>query len=243
MIEGTYFERKITCYSIITSTFAAAAFILCLAATFSCEFISFSSSSGFETPVTVNFGIWSYQFWNVAIPTSEGTTGRSVIFETCHRYGSEDADVDGYWKAARAFSVLTLIFGGISLFANLISSCILSPSLRNTSGLEGPAFLLACIFSGLTFLLLHSDLCQNQTNALLQQTHDEMSNLGNDEMAFEDTCVLASGGKCAIAATVCWFMASLTSCLADVAERKEDERVDDDDDDARRAPLMAGENL
>ena len=95
--------HRSVCYSILTSILAATAFLLCWASEFGCNFISFTSTSGnFTEPVKVSFGIWSYQFWTIAT-----SVGGSVIFETCHRYPSS-VDIDGAWKAARAFSTCEL---------------------------------------------------------------------------------------------------------------------------------------
>ena len=94
---SSHIHRSI-CYSVFTSVFAATAFLLSWAAAFGCSFLSFTSTSGFTRPVTVQFGIWSYQFWTVAT-----SVGGSVLFETCHRYPS-DMEVDSYVKSARAFS-------------------------------------------------------------------------------------------------------------------------------------------
>mmetsp|Transcript_15814 Transcript_15814/g.26989 ORF Transcript_15814/g.26989 Transcript_15814/m.26989 type:complete len:224 (+) Transcript_15814:39-710(+) len=216
------------CYSIITSIFAATAFLLAWAAEFNCAFLSFTSdTSTFSQPITVHFGIWSYQFWTVAT-----STGGSVIFETCHRYPG-DVEVDGSWKAARAFSTLTLIFGGVFLLINLIASCI-HPT-RNTSPLESTAFLLASIFQGLSLLLLNSSLCKN--NAILYTLQSDMSKLGNPAIEFPETCSLSMGANCAIAAIVFWALAACMSGMSRVAERREKEESEITE------PFIPGENL
>lgn len=218
------------CYSIITSVFAATAFLLSWAAGLECKFVSFATTSGFVEPVKVQFGIWSYQFWTVAT-----STGGSVIFETCHRY-PPDFVVDGNLKAARAFSTLAFIFGGVFLFSNLLSSCV-SP-LRNTPKLEAPAFLVACIFQGLTFLLLHSSLCTD--NALIAKLEGDVASLGNSGVEFPETCSVSTGARCTIAAIVFWFMAALTSSMGVVAERKGEKGVGGiDEPTAATDPLLA----
>mmetsp|Transcript_9315 Transcript_9315/g.16536 ORF Transcript_9315/g.16536 Transcript_9315/m.16536 type:complete len:223 (+) Transcript_9315:55-723(+) len=215
------------CYSIITSVFAATAFLLSWAAAFGCSFLSFTSTSGFTRPVTIQFGIWSYQFWTVAT-----SVGGSIIFETCHRYPS-DMEVDSYLRSARAFSTLALLFGGVFLFSNLIASCI-SP-LRKTSHLEGSAFLLACLFQGLSLLLLNSVICKD--NTLVEQLLNDVVGLGNQGMDFSDTCSVSTGANCTIAAIVFWFLAALTSHMATVAEKR------DEESNAATEPLLPGENL
>lgn len=216
------------CYSILTSVLAATAFLLCWASSFGCNFLSFTSTTGFTQPLTVTFGIWSYQFWTIAT-----SVGGSVIFESCHKYPS-DVHVDPAWKAARAFSTLALIFGGMYLFKNLISGCV--APLRQASRSESSAFLLACIFQGLSLLLLNSSLCND--NVLLGELQSDAYGLGNVEMVFPDTCSMSKGAKCAISAIVFWALAACTSSMAQVAERKEA-----DNNNAAMEPLIPGENL
>lgn len=215
------------CYSILTSILAATAFLLCWSAEFGCSFISFTSKTGFANPVTVQFGIWSYQFWTIAT-----SVGGSVIFETCHRYPSS-VNVDGNWKAARAFSTMALLVGGIFLFANLISAC-LSPS-RKTSRAEAPAFLVAFFFQGMSLLLLKSALCQD--NSLIRQLQKDAGILGNNGVEFQDTCSLSTGANCTIAAIVFWFLAAIASSIGVKTEKKEEA------DSAMTEPLIPGENL
>ncbi|KAL7542090.1 hypothetical protein ACHAXR_011510, partial [Thalassiosira sp. AJA248-18] len=216
------------CYSIITSILAATAFLLCWAANFGCNFIGFTSTSGFVEPVTVRFGIWSYQFWTIAT-----SVGGSVIFETCHRYPA-DVTVDSNWKAARAFSTLALLFGGVYLFANLIAGC-LAP-VRRVSRLEAPAFLCASLCQGLSLLLLNSAICND--NSLIKKLQSDAASLGNMGMDFQDTCSIATGANCAIAAAVFWFLAGLMSHMGVVAEKKAER-----EDNISTEPLIPGENL
>jgi len=192
-------------------------------------FISFTAAGQIaKAPVTIHFGVWSYQFWTFATSV-EG----SAIFQTCHRYPSS-ISIDSYGKAARAFGTLALIVGGIFLFANLISACI-SPS-RKTSRLEAPAFLLACFFQGMAFLVLRSSLCND--NALVAQFEQDVSILGK-HIEFPDTCSLSVGGKCTIAAVVFWFVAALTSGMSVRSEKLEEEN----NAAAITEPLIPGENL
>lgn len=158
--------------------------------------------------------------------------GGSVIFETCERYPA-DVAIDGSWKAARAFSTLTLLIGGVFLFRNLITGCV--EPLRRASKSEPSAFLLACIFQGLSLLLLNSALCKD--NTLITRLQSDAESIGNTNMAFPDTCTISTGANCTIAAVVFWFLAALTSSLATVAERREEQ------DMPAVEPLLPGENL
>lgn len=215
------------CCSILTSILAATAFLLCWSAEFGCAFISFTSTSGFTEPVTVKFGIWSYQFWTVAT-----SVGGSVVFETCHRYPS-NVDIDSTWRASRAFTTLALIVGGVFLFYNLISACV-SP-LRKTSPVEAPAYLLACFFQGMSLLLLNSSICTD--NSLIKTLQLQVAQLGTTGLEFPETCSMSTGANCTIAAIIFWALSALTSTMTVRFEKKEGGSSD------AIEPLIPGENL
>mmetsp|Transcript_31269 Transcript_31269/g.75599 ORF Transcript_31269/g.75599 Transcript_31269/m.75599 type:complete len:231 (+) Transcript_31269:140-832(+) len=215
------------CYSILTSILAATAFLLCWSSEFGCAFISFTSNSGFTQPVTVKFGIWSYQFWTVAT-----SVGGSVVFETCQRYPSS-VDIDSTWRASRAFSTLALILGGIFLFYNLISACV-SP-LRKTPPVEALAYLLACFFQAMSLLILSSSICTD--NSLLEKLELQAAQLGITGLDFPETCSMSTGANCTIAAIIFWALSAWTSTMTVRFEKKEAESNDVIE------PLIPGENL
>lgn len=212
-------------YSIVTSIFAAVAFLLGLEAAISCTFISFHSNSGFSEPVTMRFGIWTWESWTFV--TSTG--GSTVVYETCSHYPS-DEKIDSNWKAARAFSTVALVVGGVFLFSNLILSCI--SSSQNKLRFEGLCFMLTSIFQGLSLLLLGSVLCND--NDLVIKLSEEI-NLR--DFGMETTCSMHSGANCAITAVVFWFLAGLTSRMASLSEKSEVEK------DTTKEPLISEENL
>jgi hypothetical protein len=195
--------------SITATLFSAVAFLLSWSAEFGCKFISFVSTSGFKDPVRINFGIWYYQAWTIAT-----SVNGSVIFETCHRYPST-VEIDSAWKAARAFSTLTVIIGGVLLFSTLISACV-SPEKRNLTKSEGVGYILCCLFQGLSLLLLNSGVCKD--NGLVETLKASMPLIDLD---FDDTCSISTGARCAIAATVFYFLAGVASIQADKAEKQE----------------------
>merc|ERR1719343_1755206 len=110
-------------------------------------------------------------------------------------------------KAARAFSALALIVGGVLLVANLVSSC-LSP-LRDVPRIEAPAFLLSGAFQGLSLLLLRSSLCTD--NALVRRLQSDAADLGNAGIDFPETCAPSAAARCAVAATAFWALAAFAS--------------------------------
>jgi len=212
-----------TRYSIVTSIFAASAFLLSWEAAVSCRFISFSSTLGFSQPVTMRFGIWTWEDWTF-ITSTGGTT---VVYETCNHYPS-DVKMDSKWKECRAFSTIGLIIGVVFLFSNLFSSCLSRPR----QGYEAFAFLAIAIFQGLSLLLLKSALCKD--NGLVLKLREEVQ---LEDFEMDGTCSMHTGANCTIAAVVLWFLAGLTSRMASLVEKSEVESNSTTD------PLISAENL
>jgi len=146
---------------------------------------------------------------------------------TCHAYhhpaGAEEEEfvVDGMWKAARGFSSLTLIFGGLALMNVLMNMmvttttcklcCCKSSSSSTTSSRlkhlqyytstinksiyrnEGNFYLVASLCSSLSLLFVRSNACQ----------HNTIFDLYRDNV-----CRLSTGAKCTYAAMMFWFGAA-----------------------------------
>mmetsp|Transcript_4187 Transcript_4187/g.8698 ORF Transcript_4187/g.8698 Transcript_4187/m.8698 type:complete len:226 (-) Transcript_4187:40-717(-) len=200
--------------ALLSSVFAASAFILSWVAEFNCHFLKFTNAKP-TIPPNVHFGIWAYQFWTTATNV-DGT----YIFETCHTYPDQTGSgailhVDSKWKAAKAFSVLTLIIGGVVFFSNMIRGC--RPKYAEmlfVSRGEAVLYVLTSFFSGMTLIVLDSDLCKH--NILMEEVDAASPNT-----EFGDTCEMSRGAKCVIAATVFWFCAGLTSYQGWKAEKEE----------------------
>lgn len=105
-----------------------------------CKFISHTSTSGPEQPITVNSGIWYYQGYAFVNSTVQGT----IVLETCNNY-SDDVYLDPKWKSARAFATMTLIIGGCVTFWGLLAGC-LYPN-KATYQLGGMLMMLCCLVS------------------------------------------------------------------------------------------------
>jgi hypothetical protein len=129
-------------------------------------------------------------------------------FETSNGnlYDARDISFDDKFDAARALGVTTLCLGWIIVIFYLIAGCKrFPPNAFRFIGLLG---ICACIFQGLVFLVYKSYVCYGG-------------------------CTLDTGGKCAISATVMWFLTGVTSFGAGEAD-------DDDTNDNNRA--TSGDN-
>lgn len=102
-------------------------------------------------------------------------------------YDIRDISVGDLYQAARALGIVSIITGMIVVVLYAVAGCIRVPSML-FAGL-GVISILTCLFQGLVFLIFKSDLC-------------------------EFGCSLDTGGKCAVAATVFWFLTGVSSCAA-----------------------------
>lgn len=165
--------------------------------------------------VSLNFGIWSYMSWTVV-----SSIGGSVVFQGCWSYPDHVA-IDSDWKAARAFSVMACIFGFAFLFSELFSACSYRGG-RRVAPASGVGYLFCSLCTGLTLLLLGSDLCNE--NELTRELESVFPNI---EMSVA-SCGISTGAKCAISAAVLWFVAGAASIQAlrvESADLKEEERA------------------
>lgn len=187
--------------SLLPGLCAAVAFILSIFGGVYCKFLSFASSGG--TPITLYFGIWYYQGWSVVDNNVQGT----VILETCNNY-PDGTSIDSKWKSARAFSMMALIIGGVVTFWALLAGCLYPSRGHYRTG--GILYMLCCLFMGLSLLLLDSNACHN---------NPFLADLQAESITFPSSCAMAAGAKCAIAATVMWFVAGVAALKAEPPQR------------------------
>jgi len=194
-------------WSLITFIFAITAFTLMLVAESQCNFIKYVSTGGTSKPIVREFGIWHYRSVN-DIVSSDG----NFVVESCHRY-PDSTEFDVAWNAARAFSIIVFIFAIIAIIVKCTSACLFTPDDRYRSGSSGivtPLYLLLGILQGgLTFLLLDSNACNDNTMAQVEG------------VTFEDQCSLSAGAKLSISAMVFWLAAGVTSFLEGKAWQSE----------------------
>mmetsp|Transcript_13476 Transcript_13476/g.20344 ORF Transcript_13476/g.20344 Transcript_13476/m.20344 type:complete len:288 (-) Transcript_13476:504-1367(-) len=215
------------CSIILPTLLASIALSLSTYAAFHCTFVQFVIP-----PATYSHeqaGLWGYLWWD-----------RSVHKYTCHAYpsGAEEKEeflVDGMWKAARLFSSLTLMFGGVALMHVLVTTtcircccccfccCKSSSSFsanNNSSRLKQLQHYISKITKSIhknegNFYLLAS-LSSSLSLLFLQSNacqHNTIFNLYGDTV-----CRLSTGAKCTYAAMVFWFGAASLVWFRDEGE-------------------------
>lgn len=199
--------------SLLSSVFALVAFVLNWIALAGCNFVNLAvtfGNSSDPSSFSLHFGIWFYQTWTLV-----ASLGGSVVFEGCWRY-PEYVDFDSYMKSARAFSSMALIVGAGFMLADFISVCTSSQTGNRrvvSPSIQGVGYVLASIFCGLSLLMLDSDICHD--NNLVGQFTSLFPNI--DMIA--SNCGISTGAKCAISATVFYFLAGASSCYTAKVEK------------------------
>lgn len=122
-------------------------------------------------------------------------------------YSSQYVELDSKFEAARALGTTTICLGFcVWLFYLLAGCCRFGPMTFRIVGF----FCFCCsVFQGLVFLVKKSAVCS-------------------------DWCGLDTGGNCAIAAIVLWFIASNMSCAAGKLPEEEEEVAEEVEEDAEK---------
>lgn len=117
------------------------------------------------------------------------TQGPSFADTTCRNVSSSYKD--SKWKAAEAMSVIGCIIGGLAILP-LVCACGKQLRMSQTLSMSGGC-MKACLFGGLTLLMKKSnEVCKG------------VEGLSNPK------CELGDGARFAIAATVLFFVASIS---------------------------------
>lgn len=196
------------CLSFVPGILAAASFLTTLFGGIYCRFLSFTSLDDVNgEPLTLYFGIWYYQGWLFGTD-SEGNT---VAMQTCYRY-PDFMVFDAKWKSAKAFSTMAIIVGGLVTCWTLCAGCLYPTKKMYVAA--SMLYMMCCLFTGLSLLMLDSDACNN--NMLVDLFQDDSGLVG---LSFPDSCASAYGAKCIFSATVMWFAAAVGLLLVAPPER------------------------
>ena len=201
--------------SLFSSLCLVAAIALNTVAAVQCDFMNLILTYNYDNaePDTfeLHFGFWNYKAW-----TQMGSSG-SIVYEGCRMY-PDYISVGSQWKLARTFSILALLFG-VGMGALQLFTTMHSDVRKRLSPAVCIGYFVCSLCSGLSLLILGSDLCKDN------ELTDELESILSIPMDVA-RCGLARGSKCAISATVLWFVAGAANFVATSKAR-----VGDDNDE------------
>lgn len=198
------------CRSVLPTGSAAIAFALAFLGCVQCNVIKFTSTSGLDEPITIQFGFWTHEDLELYSYQDSSTSGTYIV-KSCTHYG-DDVDIDQTWKASAAFSILPLIIGGIEFLWMAMQRC------KAEHWFDCIAYLLAFFFQGLSLLFLDSNACKNNTII-----RDISYNSFRSEITFPDTCSISTGANLIIASMVFWALAAFASADSCMAKKKKED--------------------
>lgn len=191
-----------------------------------------------ETKV-MKFGLWGGGFLS-NLPDSDDNPGRDddefayienevqdevekitvCQFRLANSDGPGFIFLDAFFRSARAFGIITVAVGFLSMIV-LWTSAWKGSSSTNVKRCVGICLMLCCAFEGLTLLILRAGICKSpgDGNAILQTT---------------GKCTVAEGATTIITACVFWFLTG----LALIKVPPEDESIGEEDGDGDDISLV-----
>jgi len=146
-------------------------------------------------------GVWNVEDYDLFFVVSENQIYFLRYFYCVPWNSRTNVERDGYWTASQAFSVLTVVLGGIVGFFTCCVICSESQTSTNIAYVMGMTYLLVVLCQGLVFLFFESNACRDGNGRTSQ---------GNQEFELTwDGCDRSVGANCAIASMVFYFCASL----------------------------------
>ena len=109
---------------------------------------------------------------------------------------------------SRATSSIALIIALGFAFVDFLSVCTVNGRRIASPFVQGFGYVAASVFMGLSLLLLDSGVCKD--NDLSEQFQALFPNVDFNQAH----CSISRGAKCAISATVFYFLAGASSCFA-----------------------------
>lgn len=198
-------KARVTAF--VPAMLATVAVICGTAGTMYCETVQFPQQN---SDAILLAGVWSYRT-RAYVQVND----QVWVFNTCQGYNyldrelGFDYEVDSKTRTVMAFSILALIFGGLSVFL-----AYLAPCARGGGRLEGVwkkmgnLFLLTSLFQGLTLLMQSSSLCLD--NPALQIMESTSPNIRE---TFGDECEWGAGYRLIITAVVFWILAGASTYM------------------------------
>jgi hypothetical protein len=204
------------CLSLIPAVVASFAIMTSFLASFWCQTIKFNptSDSGVSDGAALQFGPW-YQ--NSVQQSTVVVGGETKIFinNVCVLFPS-GTYVDPKLKAARAFTVIAGVVGGMMTVGLWLAPCAYGRAAANWKCYAVTLMTFVTAFQGLTFLVYPSSLCTDNPVIAMMGWED----------SFESECAWDQGTTCNVVSTVLWFLTGVCMLVQGPPQRPPPEPVE-----------------
>ncbi len=181
--------------------FAVAACTCSALFTFFCESVQVESTDA-SLP-TVEFGLYTTKRYYIQEFPDNDYKVKTGCF-----YFDEEYPFDSEWKTARAFGVMTITLGGLAIIVSIFGPCCFPISDSMWKAMAGLYMVILPLFQGLTFLMLRSELCSENS-----QIFDFM------EVAYGG-CQWNGGSTANVCGIILWFLAGAAMLFAGAPVRE-----------------------
>jgi len=170
----------------------------------------------------LHFGPW-YQLQreirDIEFESGQGFT--VYTSDSCVDWGF-DPEIDTKWKAARAFTILTVVVGTLLTTIVAMADCFRPEHIAPLWKPISMCFLIVLpLFQGLTFLIFRSDACED--NVVANGISNFLQNRTNTtEPFYEDECEWDEGSSANVASIIGWFLAGISMYAFNPAPVAED---------------------
>jgi hypothetical protein len=198
-------------FGILPAFLALTALVFSLISNFWCRSHNFKALNKYWP--TWQFGIWRYRHTTYKRASVIGDGGDTWMVDrhSCHAYPG-NTKIDGAWKAARVFSILSTILGTLILLSLLAAPFVFRHKLNLWRMLALLTLLLMPLFQGLTFLILRSDMCRN---------NNEFDQLGNSMQGYDADCRWDTGSTFNLISVLLWFLVGLLMMVCHPHKKEE----------------------
>jgi len=162
-----------------------------------CSGLSNFYCESFKAGDSLDYSLWSYR----RVEWGEIGLGQSSYAREVHSCEALPGgiDADASWKAARAFSVMALFWGGLMTFFLCFTPCSYHSSKLRWTILSTQLIAVLPFFQALTFLAFASDLCR-EPDSLMENVFVQVDG---------GSCSWSSGSTASVFACLLWLLAGL----------------------------------
>jgi Na+-transporting methylmalonyl-CoA/oxaloacetate decarboxylase gamma subunit len=170
----------------------------------------------------------------------DANTGEIYLQDSCQQFPA-DVQTDARWRSARGLQYAGWATGmalTLTLFVSACSGC----SQKVYRAIGCLYLLICCLFTGLIFLALDSDLCKDNyvLNDYLPSRYPmTWDKLGNPYTLYRSDCEIGNGAIMIILACIGYFMTGISTCWLRRKEPRTPKVSSSDEDEEEQVHVVA----
>lgn len=219
---------KAWCLGLTAAILSTIALLFSCLANFWCHNYRYNSARPAVKDLQV--GLWYYTGIRQSGNQIFGDKGEDdeELFVNSHKCSaySPGVNMDGFWMAARVFSIIATILGFIFMIMLWLTPWAyrLRPTSWRTTGITMMIFMP--LIQGLTFLFWRSDQCKNRSQLDDVNEEGEEANDVNFLTTYPGSCNWNQGSTLNVVGIILWFLTGLFMALTHPPRRHHKEHIE-----------------